>query len=650
MPFISKTIPKFKPNKDVQIEYRDFSGGWNNIFKPTELKDNELAQADNLRLTGKGVPTGRWGSEEHFLAGSGYIRLITDYRAPSTSAVDLLALTDSGFLVKKSGASYTIITGASFASGYNAEAAQLGGNVYIASTDKPFVRYDGTNLLPYDGLSTPTGTAVSNISGGTGTTSWGWRVSALSKVGETLASTSVSLISLPLDISETSVNVAWAAVSAASGVLTGYSIYRGPPGSETYLTTVASDTLDIIDIGTPASDTIFPANADSTLGASAKYVLKFDDRLVLSGIKDDPTLVLISGRYPFQDRFNWADGGGYIRIDPDAGDEVTGLGISGSQTQGGTTPASVLVFFKNSVHQMVLKTVEIGNFVVLDPQSQVLSPAGCTSGSSIVPIENNTFYFGDDGINTVGSEAAFLNQIRTKEISARVRTYIDNLSPTAFEEATAGYMDKLYLLSFRSKRETIVYDWERAAFMGPWKTPWGITRWFKHYDSDNELKRLAGDDTGYVRAFDPSINNDSGTAIVKILRTRKEDFKDWSVLKVVKLINVLFRNISGSVTVNIRLEERNGNTVTEKAFNITGGLGTAGWGTPLWGGPTWGTSTETVSLTGEEIIRWTQLYKTARILQIEVTSSGSSDNWEFLGVRADAQPLPPGSLSSSTRV
>lgn len=650
MPIIPKRKPTFKPAKQVFVDYENFSGGLNNIFKPTELKENELAQAENLMLTGKGVPTGRWGSQDHFLAGNGRVRLLTEYRDPNASKVELLTLTDSGYLVKKSGASYSIVTGASFVSGVDAQAQQLGGNVYITSTSKPFVKYNGTELQTYEGLSTPTGVTVTNVSGATGLTSWGWRITSLSDVGETLGSTTVSLSSLPYDLTETTVLVDWSPVSAASGVLTGYSIYRGEPGTETYLTTVGRDTTSFLDNGIPSSDTIFPPSSDSTSGVNAKYILKFDDRLVLAGIEDDPTLVLISGRYPYQDRFNWADGGGYVRINPDGGDSITGLGISGSQVQGGSTPASVLVFFKNSVHQLVLKTIEIGNFVILDPQAQVLSPAGCSSAESIKPVENNTFYFGKDGLHVVGSEAAYLNQIRTKEISARIRGYVDNLSPSDRQEATAGFMDKKYLISFPTRKETMVYDWERAAFMGPWITPWGITRWLEHLDENNSAKKLAGTDTGYVKEFATGLTSDSGTAINKLLRTRKEDFKDWSVLKVIKLVHVLFRNIKGTVTVNILLEERSGQTLNQKSFNIQGSLGTAGWGNDLWGTQEWGESSGTVTLTGEDIIRYTQLEKTARVMQVEVTSSGANDNWEFLSMQSSAQPLQPGSLSSSTRV
>lgn len=647
---LNTKIPAYRPSKDLEIDYQDFGGGWNNIFRPTELKPNELAQADNLLLTGKGIPTGRWGSENYFTAGSGNVRLINSYEVPTTGVSDLLALTDDGYLVEKSGASYAVITGASFPSGYNAQSEQLGGYLYVAHPERPLARYDGTDLISYTTLPTPSGIAVSMLSGASGTTTWSWRVTALSAVGETVGSTAITLSNLEIDLDDCLFRVAWSTISAASGVLKGYTVYRGLPGNETYIGTAGVNETSFMDYGTAQSDLMFPPNADTTGGPKAKHILKFDDRLVLAGIENDPTLVLISGRYPYQDRFNWADGGGYIRINPDGGDSITGLGISGSQTQGGTTPASVLVFMENSVHQLVLKSLSVGNYLLLDPQSQILAPTGCSSADTVIAVDNNTFYFGRNGLFTIGSEASYLNQIRTREISARIRPYIRGLAKTDFENATAGYIDYKYLLSFPAKKETIVYDFERACFMGPWKTPWGITKWKKYIDTDGNEQWLAGTDTGIVKKFSASLLSDSGTAIQKLLKTKKEDFKDWSVMKVIKTLYVLFRSVTGSVTINISLEERNGTVITTKSFDITGSAGVAGWGADMWGNAQWGDTVDSVSIASEDIIRWTQLYKTARVMQIEVISTGATSNWEFLGVKASAQPMSEGSLSSSSRV
>ena len=65
---------------ETEANWDNFRLGLNTILRETELKKNELAQADNLILTGSGVPTRRWGSNNYFLAGAtGSIRGLKGY-------------------------------------------------------------------------------------------------------------------------------------------------------------------------------------------------------------------------------------------------------------------------------------------------------------------------------------------------------------------------------------------------------------------------------------------------------------------------------------------------------------------------------------------------------------------------------------------
>lgn len=664
MPAFNRQPPKFNPPRDVEVAWNDFKGGWNSIFRPTELKPNELAQADNLMLVGEGVPTGRWGSQTYFLAGeTGRIRLLDAFYVPGgavslASTNILLTITDDGFLHKKSGASYARITGASFASGSVYQSIQLGNNTYIAAASLPLVRFDGTSLIPYIGLSIPTNVSVAKLSAASGFTTYSWLVTATSRTGETFVDPifAKSLTSLPIDLTQTAIKISWNTVSAASGILQGYNIYRGFPGDERYIGSVGTTETQFIDEGLEPAGAVFPPDSDTTAGPRARYMLKFDDRIILAGVAGNPSKVYVSGRYPHNDKFTVDYGGNYVLVSPDDGDEIVGLGIAGNQgmaSGGSNAPAaSILVFKKNSVHRVILGFTTIGTTIVTDPQAQLLTASnGCSSGDTVAPVENDTFYFGRKGLYTVGQEPNFLSQIRTNELSARIRPYVQSLSDTDFKEAVAGYIDNKYLLSFPTKKETIMYDRERACFMGPWKTPWGITKWLRYFDPDGAERWLAATTEGpYVREFSSSYISDSGTAINKTLRTRKEDMGDWSVMKVTKLFYVLFRNVRGSVEVNIRLEERTGNTVTTKSFSLTSDLGAGGWGNDLYGDQQWGQTDATVTLTGEELVRWSQIYKQARVIQVEVTSVATNSNFEFLGVKMTGQSLGPQSLPAATRV
>jgi hypothetical protein len=652
MPSLNTRVPAFTPQRIFEATYEGFSGGLNLFYKPTEIKKNELVKADNCMLIGKGVVTSRWGSETFFQAGSGDVKYIDVYNNIDTGTRDLLALTDAGYLVKKSGASYSIIAGASYASGCVASFTQIGNYEYIASSSNNLSRYDGTNISTYTAISRPTiSGGASYVSGVSGTAVWSYKVTAFSTTGETLPSAPVYINYGNFDREKNIVNLAWTQPSTASTAITGFGIYTGLAGEETLIATVGPTVRSIVDNGLPLSSTFTPST-DSTGGVKAKYIKRFDDRLILAGIDNDPTMVMISGKYPYQDRFNWQNGGGYIKVAPDSGDEITGIEVVATNAVGASLSASILVFMKNSIHQVVLSYVTVGNYSILNPTVQQISVAGASNFKGITNIQNNTFYFGNQGLQTVGPEANYFNILRTREVSERIRPFVDSLDDIQISEVCAGYMDYKYLFSFKSLKQTMVYDYQRGCFMGTWQTPFGITSWFQYTDDNGNFKYLAGCDDGVVREFNSLYLTDSGTPITKLMTTKKEPFDNWSVLKVVRQMYLLFRNVTGTVSVNIVIEQRDGTPlVIAKSFEVAGTSGGTGWGTDLWGSHLWGQSNQEVQQAEpDDTIRWLNLYKTARTIQVEIIQTTGQSNFEFAEMKMSATFQPEGSISSSLRI
>jgi hypothetical protein len=652
MPSLNTRIPAFTPQRIFEANYTDFSGGLNTFYKATETKKDELVKADNCMLIGKGVVTSRWGSEKYFEAGSGEVKFLDVYNNINTSTRELLALTDAGYLVKKSGASYSIIAGASFASGVIGSFTQIGNFEYIATSTNNLARYNGTSISTYTPISRPTlSGGVSLISGATGTAVWSYLVTAFSTTGETLPSAPVFLNNANFDRETFRANIAWTQPSTATTNITGFGVYAGLPGEETLIATVGPTVRSIIDDGLPLSST-FPPTSDTTGGVKAKYIKRFDDRLILAGIDGDPTMVMISGKYPYQDRFNWQSGGGYVRVAPDSGDEITGIEVVATNAVGASLSASILVFMKNSIHQIVLDYITVGNYAILNPRVQQISVAGASNYKGIVNIQNNTFYFGTQGLQTVGPEANYFNILRTREVSERIRPFVESLSETDFGQVASGYMDYKYLFSFKSLKQTMIYDYQRGCFMGTWQTPFGITSWFEYVDDEGEFHYLAGCDDGFVREFSTLYLTDSGQAITKQLTTRKETFDNWSVLKVIRQMYLLFRNVTGTVSVNIVIENRDGSTsVISKSFEVAGTSGGTGFGTDLWGSVLWGTSNKNIQAPEpDDTIRWLNLYKTARTIQVEVIQNTVQSNFEFAELKMSATFQPEGSISSSLRI
>lgn len=645
MPLLNDKPKEYKKRKDVNAEWETFKKGLNLILRPTELERDELAQADNVMLTGSGIVTGRWGTDNYFTANAtGTIRGFGTYKNTSDGTNEIFTLTDEGYLAKKNGTSYTRINGQSYPSGSIIRAEQLGGITYIVSKDRPMASYTGATLSIFATLSAPTGLSATNFSGASGTSTYSWRITTLSNSGgETTGSTAIELGNLPQDLSDTEVRVFW---TLATGNVAGYQIYRGLPADETFLAAVGPSISSYVDRGTPSSETILSPLTNSTGGVKSEFLTKFRDRL-LAVDANDRNKLLISGRYPKQYSFNYFDGGGYIYIDPDSGEDITGIAV-----QPGTDK---IVVYKDSSHYAVeLTTVQIGNFILLDPTYQPISTSiGASSQDTIQTVENDTFYFGRKGLYVTGYEPNFLNIIRTNEVSAKMRPYLDLLNDNDYTTANAFYVNKKYVLSFPRRKEMIVYDRERGAWMGPWKMPYGISHMLKYDDDTGTEKWVIGSyNDNNVYTFEAALNTDTGTAIQKIVRTNKEVFGQWSLLKIVKLFYSLFRSVKGSVTVNILAELRDGTTSNIKSFTIEGAAvsGAIGWGANLWGNTQWGLSDGDVIVTSDELTKYTQLFKSIRLLQVEVITTTANSNFELVQLRATASSQGEGSLSSASRV
>jgi len=643
MPLPTAKAPVYRPSRDVEVDWDTFRRGLNSLLRETELRKDELAQADNIMLVGSGVPTRRWGSANYHLAGpSGSVRGVKGYyKTDGTN--ELLALTDSGLLTKKSGASYSILTGASWASGYDACMVQLNDKIYITNGVDTFKKYDGTTISSFATLSVPSGLKATNLSGASGTFTYSWRVSAENDVGETLASTAVTLDELPQDLTTTTVRVSWTTSSPSSGVK-GYVIYGRDAGNETFLSRINSTSLAWDDDGTNEPAILSePATADSTGGPISKYIIKQDNRLILGNISTKKSRVMFSGKLQNSERFHWSQGGGYVDIDIDSGDDITGL----TEYQN-----KVIVFKEKSIWELTIGTTTIGNWTIANPTVQCITNShGAVSNKTIVPVENDVFFLTRKGVYVLGYEPNILNVLRTNEVSARVRPFFDNLSYSDLQNASAEYIDKRYLLSFPSVKKTIIYDRERLAWTGPWITTFGIRTWHVYYDSNGNQKWLAGDSgDAYVSEFATGYTNDKGTAFNTILRTRKENFGDWSVFKTIKDLFVNFRNVQGSVDVQIQIEDRNGATSAVKSFSVSTTSSNSGWGASLWGDTQWGDSEEHGTKSNiNDLVKWVLLNKTARSIQLDIRTTGSNDNYELLGVRMNAKPQSRGSTPSSWR-
>ena len=133
MPILSSGNQQSRQQKKIEFVWDTFRKGLNTLLRENEVDPQELTQADNIILKGKGIPTKRWGTNLYYTAGAtGSVRGLKGfYKSDGTN--ELLAITDDGYLTVRSGLVYSSLTGASWASGYNVEMAQLADKMYIVN-------------------------------------------------------------------------------------------------------------------------------------------------------------------------------------------------------------------------------------------------------------------------------------------------------------------------------------------------------------------------------------------------------------------------------------------------------------------------------------------------------------------------------------
>lgn len=651
MPTFNVRPPTYRPSKDIVFEWDTFKGGLNNLLQDTEIRKDELAQIENMLLTGAGVPTKRWGSRLYFQAGlaTASVRGLKGFYK-SNSTVELLALTDAGFLTAKDGSSYRTLTGVSWGSGPSGAQVymtQLDDSMYIVNGRRELVKYSNPTLVGFPTIAVPIITGATNLSNSSGSTRKSYRLSAVSNVGETLASGAFELANQPAVLGGAAggtLRVIWTGVSTASGILQGFNLYGRDSGVERFIASVPASTTFFDDNGSAIpKEFTFPPTADSTGGPKAKYVKRFQDRLIFAGLDGEPSKVLISGRVPNHEKFDLANGGNYIEIEPDSGDDITQIE---------TFADRIVVFKERSIWQITLTTEQVGNFFVTTPVLRLITAShGCIAPKTVIPVENDIFFLGRNGVRSLGYQEGYaIDALRTNEISVKIRPVFKNLTTPQKEMAVATYFDNKYIIAFPGKDQMMVFDRERAAWLGPWTLDATVFETF--YDENNDEHLLfAPEGAVTVDEFGSSYSDDKGTAIPTTLRTRKEDFGDWSLFKYIRNLFVQLRNVTGSVAVDIQIEQRNGLTAIAKSFNITPVSGNSGWGAEQWGNTQWGDSDgDAGGIEAVFTIRWANLNRTGRLLSLTFRTTASEANYQLLGIRGDAKPVGRGVIPSSWRI
>lgn len=328
-----------------------------------------------------------------------------------------------------------------------------------------------------------------------------------------------------------------------------------------------------------------------------------------------------------------------IDINKFDGDKITGL----AKFQ------DVLVIFKErSIYQLTLDSTGTTPTVTAVSKSY-----GCVSHKSIDNVENDVFFLTRNGVYVLGNEPNYFNVIRTNELTARIHPTIETVNPTNYTNATALFNQYVYYLGVPSGGVTgnnIVLTYDRR-----------FLAWSKLTHLQPESLCLFTDSTNTDAIYFTSANsaniyqlttnyNSNGAAISAQWTSKAFDLGNYNIYKRWVDVTILFRQLVGSITINIITD----NGIVAKTVTVSSS-GTGGLGTNILGGGDWLGGTVQSSSGGTTVSSVNVPYRLrlgikSRTIKIQVSNARINETFVVLGVAFRYRTYSAFSWPSSLRI
>ena len=544
-----------KEGEIKQIQWKSWAKGLNTLFAPNKIRPDELSRADNVILVSQGSPTRRWGSNYYGNDGGESIHTMLAGYYKSDGSNQLVKIGNGLFKRLNTGTqNWDVVAGASFTSTQRTRRTILNDVMYISNGIDPLTKYDGTSLTRFTAISKPTNLAVARGASLTsGTFRYSYRITAINAVGETDATSNVTVqVNRNRDewnfdpqspSSNFSVNLTW----TPSANATGYNIYGVTETTETFLDRVDGGTVTSYrDYGlkTPSTLISFP-DANTTDAPKGSIITTYKSALLIAGDPNAPSRLYFSAGVDKPDDFSWGNGGGFIDINKNSDDGIiTGIGLFQN---------SAIIFKERSIWKFDFTESEIPSLFNINRD------LGALNHESIHNVENDVFFVGKKvggtvGAFVLGNEPNFLNQIRTNELSARVRPEMLGLIASNYGDVEAFYIDNRYIFAFpdgssQVNDRALVYDRERLGW-----TKWvdiSLSNLVVYFDQGTQHVLFIDQNDQRVSELSSAFGNDKGDPIEWGFATREEDIADPFQFKKWKWAGLNMFDTEGLNTIRI---------------------------------------------------------------------------------------------------
>lgn len=590
------------PKTRKQIFYsnqKSWIRGLNTLVSNSQIKDVELSQALDIQLVEDGkVQCPRDGQGYYGATSGSKVHGIFPYYK-SDGTIQLLRSCGTT-LQKYNSGTWSDITGFTYTTTLDTFGVMAYDKMYLCNGTDVLTSYDGSVLTSFTEISAPSAPTVTKT-GTVGTYTYSYKITAVTAVGETTPSTAgtATLNQATLDASNY-MTVSWSAVTSAIG----YNVYGRKDAKWYFIAYIEGNgSVSYVDKGTVTPEEAFtPPEGNTTGGPKGKYIGLYKDSLFIFGDPSNPSRLYYSAGGDLITDFTVGSGGGFIDISKNDGQKGTGV-IRFKD--------AMLVFKEGSIYKFSFSTSGL-------PQvEQISASVGASSQRNIVAVENDVFFYcSGRGVFTIGNEAGYaFDVLRTNELSAKIRSIIQSIEGSRHSNVSAVYATinnvNLVIFSYTPtggtyNSEALVYDRERLGWY-KW-TNIQANCWANFKDSEGDEFVLYGDDnSGYVKKI-LSGSDDFGSPIEGSFKLKSVSFNDQAIYKRLKVIDLLLREPTGNVTMNIIVD----GVTTARTINLTTIQPTVNFGHYVFADFLFGISVGTGVSTQDE-----NLLRTAKNVNIE---------------------------------
>lgn len=648
-------IPKSTAPRPITSDIKSSSGGTVSLIEETRLSPKQTKESINLIQSQDGVWHTRWGRNYYGEEISGETTLDAAFeyikdRGKATEERHILVCGGTGTVYASTddGDTWGTVTGATMTGGSSYSGLQIDEYFYLTNGVDALTRYDGTNLIQYSGISTPTNLALTRTTLTTGSYMMYYQVTALNEVGETVGSTEVSItVNKERDgwAGGEAVNLTWDAVTGALR----YQIYwSDDSGYETLLASSTTNSYVDDNSATPNPYIITPVD-DTTTAPKFRHIELSGNRIWGTGDPDNPYRVHFSGVGQYINFFSAYYGGGWIDLEY-GGREVC-VGVVNYRTGSGNEISTILTRTPEgtgSIWQVELDvaTVEDQAFTLPNP-SKIVDYIGCTSHLAIVKAGDKVFFPNINGIFDLGNKEQLYNILVSAEISQAIRPDYRALNEAALDEMCGYYFDAKIFFSAGFGTEgndlIFIYDVERKNWNYYWD--FGVKDFFESTDSsgNHHLLYVPVDGNQLVEIselFDTDFGGAFRTSFISGLFTVGDRMDAFS--KVYQAI-VEFGNLKGNVTVDVLGVEKNRgfSTIATKSFSGAEFSSTIDFTNTLWGDYVFSKSDDEApsAVTDATDKKRIRINRRLNRIQYKISSNSAGTKFSILGIQANGRRL-----------